>query len=92
MFDKYGSRLASIDSFDAMDKFLSRENISAQFVRYARDVDKISCTDTEWQASRSYMEPEVFALVARYSTLSENAFYKYYLPIDSTVDVALENL
>lgn len=92
MFDKYGSRLASIDSFAAMDKFLVQENIARQFVRFAMDKDKIKCTEAEWAASRSYMEPEVFALVARYSALSENAFYKYYLPIDSTVDVALENL
>ena len=92
MFDKYGSRLASIDSFAAMDKFLAQENIARQFVRFAMEKDKIKCTEAEWAASRSYMEPEVFALVARYSALSENAFYKYYLPIDSTVDVALENL
>ena len=92
MFDKYGSRLSSIDSFDAMDKFLASEKISRQFVRYAMDVDKIPCSDSEWERTRSYQEPEVFALVARYSKLSENAFYKYYLPIDSTVDVALENL
>ena len=92
MFDKYGSRLSSIESFDAMDKFLASEGIARQFVRYALEVDKIRCSDAEWAASRPYMQPEVYALVSRYSTLGENAFYKYYLPIDSTVDVALENL
>ena len=92
MFDKYGSRLSSIDSFDSMDKFLSGEKISWQFVRYAMDVDKIRCTEAEWDRTRPYQEPEVYALVSRYSKLGENAFYKYYLPIDSTVDVALENL
>lgn len=92
MFDKYGSSLTGIDSFDAMDRFLARENISGQFVRYALSADGIRCSAAEWAASRPYMEPEVFALVARYSALGENAFYKYYLPIDSTVDVALENL
>ena len=92
MFDKYGSRLASIDSFEAMDKFLSVEKISWQFVRYAMDVDKIRCTEAEWDRTRPYQEPEVFALVARYSKLGENAFYKYYLPIDTTVDAALAAL
>ena len=92
MFDKYGSRLSSIDSFEAMDKFLASEKISWQFVRYAMDVDKIRCTEAEWNRTRPYQEPEVFALVARYSLLGENAFYKYYLPIDTTVDAALENL
>ena len=92
MFDKYGSRLSSIDSFAAMDRFLAAENISGQFVRYALSADGIRCTDAEWASSRPYMQPEVYALVSRYSALGENAFYKYYLPIDSTVDVALENL
>ena len=92
MFDKYGSRLSSIDSFAAMDRFLASENIAGQFVRFAFSADGISCTDAEWASSRPYMQPEVYALVSRYSALSENAFYKYYLPIDSTVDVALENL
>jgi len=92
MFDKYGSRLASIDSFEAMDKFLSAEKISWKFVRYAMDVDKIPCTEAEWDRTRPYQEPEVFALVSRYSKLGENAFYKYYLPIDTTIDAALSAL
>ena len=92
MFDKYGSRLTSIDSFEAMDKFLASEKISTQFLQYALSVDGFRCTHADWDRTRPYQEPEVFALVARYSKLGENAFYKYYLPIDSTVDVALENL
>ena len=92
MFDKYGSRLSSISTFADMDKFLAREKISSQFVQYAQSVDGIRCTQAEWDASRPYMQPEVYALVSRYSSLGEDAFYKYYLPIDSTVDVALENM
>ena len=30
------------------------------------------------------------ALIARYSKLGDNAFYKYYLPVDDTVQKALE--
>lgn len=92
MFDKYGSRLSAIDSFDAMDKFLASEKISSQFVQYALSADGIRCSADEWARTRPYQEPEVFALVARYSKLGENAFYKYYLPIDTTVDAALEAL
>jgi len=29
------------------------------------------------------------ALIARYSKLGENAFYKYYLPVDNTVQEIL---
>ena len=91
MFDKYGARLSAIDSFDAMDKFLASENFSAQFVQFARVKDGITCSPAEWSASRSYMEPEINALVSRYSRLGENAFYKYYLPIDNTVNEALKS-
>ena len=92
MFDRYGSRLSSIDSFEAMDAFLRREDISGRFVRYAASADGIKCDAAQWAASRPYMEPEVYALVARYSRLGENAFYKYWLPVDTTVSVALAGL
>ena len=89
MFDRYASRLSDISTFDAMDSFLRSENIAGKFLRYAADVDNIRCTDAEWAQSKSYMLPEVYALVSRYSRLGENAFYKYWLPIDNTVEAAL---
>ena len=36
--------------------------------------------------------PQLRALIARYSKLGDNAFYKYYLPVDDTVTKALERL
>jgi hypothetical protein len=89
MFDRYASRLSDISTFDAMDSFLRSENIAGKFLRYAADVDNICCTDAEWAQSKSYMLPEVYALVSRYSRLGENAFYKYWLPVDTTVEAAL---
>lgn len=89
MFDRYGSRLSDISSFADMDTFLRSENIAGKFLRYAADVDKIRCTDSEWAKSKPYMLPEVYALVSRYSRLGENAFYKYWLPVDTTVEAAL---
>ena len=89
MFDRYGSRLSDISSFADMDSFLRGENIAGKFLRYAADVDKIRCTDAEWAKSKPYMLPEVYALVSRYSRLGENAFYKYWLPVDTTVEAAL---
>lgn len=89
MFDRYASRLSDISTFDAMDSFLRSENIAGKFLRYAADVDNIRCTDAEWTQSKSYMLPEVYALVSRYSRLGENAFYKYWLPVDTTVEAAL---
>ncbi len=89
MFDKYGERLSSIDSFENMDKFLSSENLKWQFHDFAFGRDGLRCTEAEWDRSMTYMLPEIYALVARYSKLGENAFYKYYLPIDSTLSAAL---
>ena len=39
-----------------------------------------------------YLQPQLNALVARYSKLNENAFYKYYLPVDTTVEAALKSI
>ena len=92
MIDKYGARLSAIDSFEAMDRFLASEGISRQFLAYALSADKISCSAAEWERTKPYLQPEVYALVSRYSSLGENAFYKYYLPVDNTVSVALSRL
>ena len=35
------------------------------------------------------MMPHILALVGRYSKLDDEAFYRYYLPIDDTIQKAL---
>ena len=92
MFDKYGSRLSEIDSFTSMDRFLSGLNLKVEFPAYARSKDGIACTEAEWNLTAPYLVPEINALVSRYSKLGENAFYRYYLPLDTAVDAALERL
>ena len=37
------------------------------------------------------MKPQIKALVGRYSKLGEEAFYRFYLPIDDTIQAALKN-
>ena len=44
----------------------------------------------EWQETLKYLGPQLRALVSRYSPLGENAFYKYYLPVDDVVEQALK--
>ena len=90
VFDKYASRLREIDSYPAMDRFLSGLNLKVEFPAYAKRQDGITCTEAEWDQSASYLVPQLQALIARYSKLGENAFYKYYLPVDNTVTVALQ--
>ena len=92
MLDQYGERLLSINSFDEMDRFLKELNLKVNFPHFARVRDGIPCTEAEWDETESYLLPQLHALIARYSRLGENAFYRYYLPIDTTVQKALELL
>lgn len=92
MFDRYARRLSAIDSFEEMDKFLEGVNLKVEFPAYARKQDGIRCTEAEWDASAPYLVPQLKALISRYSKLGENAFYRYYLPVDTTVEVAMKDL
>jgi carboxyl-terminal processing protease len=91
MFDKYKSRLSAIDDFETLEKYLESINIEDQFVKYAEDVDKIKASRAEWEESREYMMPQIKGLVGRYSKLGEEAFYRFYLPLDDGIQAALEN-
>ena len=90
MFDKYRSQLREIDSYEGMDAFLKRIDVPGQFRQYALRRDGITVKDVEFADTLPYLEPQLNALIARYSKLGENAFYKYYLPVDNTVTVALQ--
>ena len=90
MFDKYRSQLREIDSYAGMDAFLKRIDVPGQFRQYALRRDGIMVKDDEFADTLPYLEPQLNALIARYSKLGENAFYKYYLPVDNTVTVALQ--
>ncbi len=92
IFDKHTARLSSIDSYKEMDDFLSSLNLRVDFPAFARKTDGISCTEAEWDQTQAYLLPQLRALIARYSKLGENAFYKYYLPVDDTVTKVLESL
>ena len=92
VFDRHSATLRSIDDYPAMDRFLKGLNLSVSFPAYAKKKDGIGCTEAEWDRSAPYLLPQLQALIARYSKLGENAFYKYYLPVDNTVTIALENL
>lgn len=89
MFDKYRDRLLSIDSFEEMDRFLREVSLASQFREFALSKDGIKASEKEWKETLPYLEPQINALVARYSKLGDNAFYKYYLPVDNTVTVVL---
>ena len=91
MFDKYRTALAGIDDFSKLETYLESISLESQFLDYASRVDGIKPKAGEWEESRSYMMPQINALVGRYSKLDEEAFYRFYMPIDDTIKEALEN-
>lgn len=91
MFDKYKSSLSQIDDFNQLKEYLENIDLGAQFLQYAADVDGIKPAKGEWEESKLYMMPHILALVGRYSKLDDEAFYRFYIPIDDTIGTALNH-
>jgi carboxyl-terminal processing protease len=91
MFDKYRSELSSFDNFNSLERWIDSIDMEGQFLSYAARVEKLSPKTGEWEATKSYMMPQLKALVGRYSKLDDEAFYRFYLPIDETIQIALKS-
>ena len=89
MFDKYKAHLSQIESFDELQKYLKSIDLETQFVQYAASVDKIRAAPGEWNESREYMMPQINGLVGRFSKVGEEAFYRFYLPLDDAIQAAV---
>ena len=89
IFDRNSAKIRQIDTYQKMDAFLKGLNLKVSFPAYALKTDGIECSPKEWEMTAQYLEPQLNALIARYSLLGENAFYKYYIPVDETVQKAL---
>ena len=91
MFDRYRSSLSDIEDFEKLEAYLDGIDLESQFLRYASDVDGLVPAKGEWNESRPYMLPQMKALVGRFSKLDNEAFYRFYLPIDDTIQTALKS-
>lgn len=91
MFDKYGKALSGIDDFDRLDRYMDEINVASQFLDYASRVDGLKPKEGEWEETAPYMMPQLKALVGRFSKLGDEAFYRFYVPIDDTIQAALKN-
>ena len=91
MFDKYKGELAEIEDFDKLAAYLESIDLDSQFLEFADRVDGIRPAKGEWAESRVYMMPQINALVGRYSKLNDEAFYRFYIPIDDNIQTALTN-
>ena len=90
MFDRYKSDLTKISDFPELEKYLKGINLERQFLDFAKKTDNIVPAAGEWENSKSYMLPQIYGLVGRFSKVGEEAFYRFYLPIDDTIQKALE--
>ena len=91
MLDKYRGSLSGIDDFGELDRFLDGIDLGSQFLGYAARVDGLKPKDGEWAETEPYLIPQLKALVGRFSKLEDEAFYRFYLPIDDTIQAALKN-
>ena len=91
MFDRFRSSLSGIDNFPDLERYLDRMDIPAKFREYAARTDGITCSAQEWKDTEDYLLPQLRALIGRYSKLGEDAFYKLYLGVDTTVKKAIES-
>lgn len=91
MFDKYRGSLSGISDFYQLDKWMDNADIASQFLEYAARVDGLKPQEGEWEATKPYMIPQLKALVGRFSKLGDEAFYRFYVPIDDTIQAALNN-
>ena len=91
MFDKYKGELAEIEDFDKLTAYLESIDLDSQFLEFADKVDGIRPAKGEWADSRVYMMPQINALVGRYSKLSDEAFHRFYIPIDDNIQTALKH-
>ena len=91
MFDKHKAELSKFEDFDALKQYLKSIDVESQFLKYASDMDGLKPKEGEWDATREYMLPQINGLVGRFSKLGEEAFHRFYLPIDRTIQKAIEN-
>lgn len=91
VFDRYRNRLLAIEDFGEMDGFFDSFDPGAAFRSFAARKDGIVTGDAEWKKTEPYLIPQLKALISRYTKLGENAYYRYYLPVDDVVKTALEN-
>ena len=88
-FDRNKSSLSKIDDFARLEKWMNDVDVEQQFLNYAAKVENLKPAAGEWEDTRWYMLPQVKALVGRYSKLQDEAFYRFYLPIDNEFQTAL---
>ena len=86
--DGYRGRLREVSSLEGLNALLDSMDLEDGFLSYlarkgvAVDMD-------QWQVSRRFVLTQLRALVGRYSTLDDNAFYPILADIDNVIQAAV---
>ncbi len=88
VFDSEKAVISAFDSFPALEAWLDGFDFRGRFLSYAASCG-ITAGEGDWEECEPYLLPQLRALVARYSKLGEDAFYKFYMPVDNTLLAAL---
>ena len=89
-FDNHKTQLSAIDDYAKLLEYLESSSIEEGFLAFAKSKDALVPQPGEWADTRTYLMPQVRALVGRYSKLGDKAFYHIYLEIDDTYAEALK--
>lgn len=88
-FDSHRDDILAISDYKTLESYLVKADVEGAFLRYAASKDSIVPKPGEWEQTKEYMLPQVKALVGRYSSLGENAFYHLYLRVDPVIEKVL---
>lgn len=91
IFDEYREELSQIDDFGRLESYMKSLDLESRFLDYAARVDGIRPRKDEWEETKVYLMPQINALVGRYSKLDQEAFYRFYLPIDDILLKAMDS-
>ena len=91
IFDEYRAELSKIDDFGRLESYMTSLDLETKFLEYAARVDGIRPRKGEWEETKVYLMPQINALVGRYSKLDQEAFYRFYLPIDDILLKAIDS-
>ncbi len=91
VFDRHKAQLAKLSDIAQLEAYFKTLGLESMFLDYAARVDGIRPAKGEWELSKEYMMPQINGLVGRYSKVGEEAFYRFYMPIDDAIKAALNN-
>lgn len=88
-FDAHRSAILNEDDFSSLSHYLDNCGIENEFLSFCAGMGIRPASTEEWKESAPYMLPQIKGLCARYSKVGEEAYYRYILPDDKTIQAAL---